>query len=138
MIAEQISSIFWLLHSDLHEVKVTSALEYLSSVVASVEPLHQTAGGKRGDLENLSLLEQNFGKGKLEVRFKRRNGRVRVVVSLFLLFSHSFFFGRVWWDVAPDYEALMCYDGFHSVFRMKDFISISQAAILHLFYLKMD
>ncbi|KAJ7000556.1 hypothetical protein NC653_011125 [Populus alba x Populus x berolinensis] len=79
MIAEQISSIFWLLHSDLHEVKVTSALEYLSSVVASVEPLHQTAGGKRGDLENLSLLEQNFGKGKLQVRFKRRNGRVRVV-----------------------------------------------------------
>ncbi|KAJ6926582.1 elongator complex protein 5 [Populus alba x Populus x berolinensis] len=76
---EQISSIFWLLHSDLHEVKVTSALEYLSSVVASVEPLHQTAGGKRGDLENLSLLEQNFGKGKLQVRFKRRNGRVRVV-----------------------------------------------------------
>lgn len=76
---EQISSIFWLLHSDLHEIKVTSALEYLSSVVASVEPLHQTAGGKRGDLENLSLLEQNFGKGKLQVRFKRRNGRVRVV-----------------------------------------------------------
>ncbi|KAJ6707638.1 ELONGATOR COMPLEX PROTEIN 5 [Salix viminalis] len=76
---EQISSIFWLLHSDLHEVKVTSALEYLSSVVASVEPLHQTAGGKRGDLENLSLLEQNFGKGKLQIRFKRRNGRVRVV-----------------------------------------------------------
>ncbi|KAJ6368375.1 hypothetical protein OIU78_000882 [Salix suchowensis] len=76
---EQISSIFWLLHSDLHEVKVTSALEYLSSVVASVEPLHQTAGGKRGDLENLSLLEQNIGKGKLQVRFKRRNGRVRVV-----------------------------------------------------------
>lgn len=76
---EQISSIFWLLHSDLHEVKVTFALEYLSSVVASVEPLHQTAGGKRGDLENLSLLEQNFGKGKLQVRFKRRNGRVRVV-----------------------------------------------------------
>uniref|UniRef100_A0A6N2LBY3 Elongator complex protein 5 n=1 Tax=Salix viminalis TaxID=40686 RepID=A0A6N2LBY3_SALVM len=76
---EQISSIFWLLHSDLHEVKVTSALEYLSSVVASVESLHQTAGGKRGDLENLSLLEQNFGKGKLQIRFKRRNGRVRVV-----------------------------------------------------------
>ncbi|KAJ6960460.1 hypothetical protein NC653_038481 [Populus alba x Populus x berolinensis] len=29
---EQISSIFWLLHSDLHEVKVTSVLEYLSYV----------------------------------------------------------------------------------------------------------
>ncbi|KAJ6861302.1 elongator complex protein 5 isoform X2 [Populus alba x Populus x berolinensis] len=66
-----ISSIFWLLHSDLHEVKVTSLLEYLSYVVVSVEPLHQTANGQRRDLENLSFLEQNFGKGKLQVRFKR-------------------------------------------------------------------
>uniref|UniRef100_A0A6M2ENW7 Elongator complex protein 5 n=1 Tax=Populus davidiana TaxID=266767 RepID=A0A6M2ENW7_9ROSI len=76
---EQISSIFWLLHSDPHEVKVTSVLEYLSYVVVSVEPLHQTANGQRRDLENLSLLEQNFGKGKLQVRFKRRNGHVRVM-----------------------------------------------------------
>ncbi|KAJ6867257.1 hypothetical protein NC652_038473 [Populus alba x Populus x berolinensis] len=36
-----------------------------------VEPLHQSANGQRRDLENLSLLEQNFGKGKLQVRFKR-------------------------------------------------------------------
>ncbi|KAH8483356.1 hypothetical protein H0E87_027950 [Populus deltoides] len=57
-------------HVNLHEVKVTSALEYLSSVVASVEPLHQTAHGQRRDLENLTLLEQNFGEGKLQVRFK--------------------------------------------------------------------
>nr|TKS00438.1 hypothetical protein D5086_0000183020 [Populus alba] len=40
-----------------------------------VEPLHQSANGQGRDLENLSLLEQNFGKGKLQVRFKRRNGR---------------------------------------------------------------
>jgi hypothetical protein len=119
MVTEQISSIFWLLHSDLHEVKVTSALEYLSSVVASVEPLHQTAGGKRGDLENLSLLEQNFGKGKLQVRFKRRNGRVRVVVSVSLLFSLCLlaFFLLFFWkglvgSVAPDYEASNCCNGF--------------------------
>ncbi|CAK7344329.1 unnamed protein product [Dovyalis caffra] len=81
--SKQISSIFWLLHSDLHEVKVTSVLEYLSSVVASVEPLHQTAIGHRGDLESLSLLKHNFGKGKLQVRFKRRNGRVRVMMEGF-------------------------------------------------------
>jgi hypothetical protein len=143
MIAEQISSIFWLLHSDLHEIKVTSALEYLSSVVASVEPLHQTAGGKRGDLENLSLLEQNFGKGKLQVRFKRRNGRVRVVVSVSLLFSLCFlsffcFFGRVWWDLLPlIMKHQIAVTDFYSVFRMKDFILISQATILHLFHLKM-
>ncbi|CAN0852238.1 Elongator complex protein 5 [Linum grandiflorum] len=39
MFAEQISSIFWLLHSDIHEVKLTTSLEYLSSMVASVESL---------------------------------------------------------------------------------------------------
>ncbi|XVF20793.1 hypothetical protein REPUB_Repub12eG0033700 [Reevesia pubescens] len=38
---DQISSIFWLLHSDLHEARVTVVLEYLSSMVASLEPLHQ-------------------------------------------------------------------------------------------------
>ncbi|KAB2043200.1 hypothetical protein ES319_D02G273900v1 [Gossypium barbadense] len=38
--ADQISSIFWLLHSDLHEARVTAVLEYLLSLVASLEPLH--------------------------------------------------------------------------------------------------
>jgi len=105
MVTEQISSIFWLLHSDLHEVKVTSALEYLSSVVASVEPLHQTANGQRRDLENLTLLEQNFGEGKLQVRFKHWNGPVRVMVNLSFsilspLSSSCVFFG-VWWELLP-------------------------------------
>ncbi|KAJ4825600.1 hypothetical protein Tsubulata_022671 [Turnera subulata] len=72
---DQISSIFWLMHSDLHDVKVTSALEYMSSMVASVEPLSVAANGLKGDTENLSLLEQNFGKGKFLARLKRRNGR---------------------------------------------------------------
>ncbi|XVF31599.1 hypothetical protein REPUB_Repub17cG0005000 [Reevesia pubescens] len=76
---DQISSIFWLLHSDLHEARVTSVLEYLSSMVASLEPLHQPANGQRGDLENFSLIEHNSKKGKLRVRFKRRNGRVRAM-----------------------------------------------------------
>ncbi|KAB2011128.1 hypothetical protein ES319_D10G293800v1 [Gossypium barbadense] len=40
MFADQISSIFWLLHSDLHEVRVTAVLEYLLSLVASLEPSH--------------------------------------------------------------------------------------------------
>ena len=106
MVTEQISSIFWLLHSDLHEVKVTSALENLSSVVASVEPLHQTANGQRRDLENLTLLEQNFGEGKLQVRFKHWNGRVRVMVSLSFSilsppFFFLFFFWGGWWELLP-------------------------------------
>ena len=41
MVADQISSIFWLLHSDVHEARFTAVLEYLSSMVASLEPLHQ-------------------------------------------------------------------------------------------------
>lgn len=87
MAADQVSSIFWLLHSDLHEIKFTSVLECLSSMVASVEPFNQAAFGQRVDLENLSMLEQNFRKGKFHVRFKRRNGRVRVmVISMFLYF----------------------------------------------------
>ncbi|KAK1576389.1 hypothetical protein EZV62_005023 [Acer yangbiense] len=76
---DQVSSIFWLLHSDLHEVRVSTVLEYLSSMVASLEPINATTIGQKGDLENLSLLEQNFRKGKFHVRFKRRNGRVRVM-----------------------------------------------------------
>nr|KJB48132.1 hypothetical protein B456_008G055200 [Gossypium raimondii]KJB48133.1 hypothetical protein B456_008G055200 [Gossypium raimondii]KJB48143.1 hypothetical protein B456_008G055200 [Gossypium raimondii] len=72
---DQISSIFWLLHSDLHEARVTAVLEYLSSIVASLEPSHQLANGQRGDLENFSLIKHNSKKGKFHVRFKKRNGR---------------------------------------------------------------
>jgi hypothetical protein len=48
-------------------------------------------------LENLTLLEQNFGEGKLQVRFKHWNGRVRVMVNLSFsilspLSSSCFFF----------------------------------------------
>lgn len=83
--ADQISSIFWLFHSDLQEVRVTSVLEYMSSMVATVQPLSHSANGQRGDLDNPSLLEHSFGKGKFLVRFKRRNGRVREMVIFFSL-----------------------------------------------------
>ncbi|KAK8334651.1 hypothetical protein V6Z12_A09G000600 [Gossypium hirsutum] len=73
----QISRIFWLLHSDLHEARVTAVLEYLSSMVASLEPSHQLANGQRGHLENFSLIKHNSKKGKFHVRFKKRNGRQR-------------------------------------------------------------
>ncbi|RDX69127.1 Elongator complex protein 5, partial [Mucuna pruriens] len=79
---DQISSIFGLLHSDLHEERAAAVLEYMSSMVASVDPYHHTADGQRGCLEN-SLSEQNFTKGKFNVRFKRRNGRVRVTCEEF-------------------------------------------------------
>ncbi|KAM7279411.1 hypothetical protein ACFE04_006545 [Oxalis oulophora] len=78
-----ISSIFWLVHSDLHDTRVTSSLEYMSSIVAILEPLIQSANVQKGDLENISLRDENFGKGKFHVRSKRRNGRVRVMSEEF-------------------------------------------------------
>ncbi|KAM5570056.1 hypothetical protein ABKV19_017193 [Rosa sericea] len=76
---DQISSIFWFCHADLCEERATSTLEYMSSMVASIEPLIHFANGQRSNSENLSLLDQNFTKGKLHLRCKRRNGRVRVM-----------------------------------------------------------
>ncbi|AES98633.1 putative elongator complex protein [Medicago truncatula] len=72
---DQISSIFGLLHSDLHEERAATALEYMSSMVASVESDHHSS-------EN-SLSEKNFTQGKFNVRLKRRNGRVRVTCEKF-------------------------------------------------------
>ncbi|XP_062150593.1 elongator complex protein 5 isoform X1 [Alnus glutinosa] len=80
---DQVSSIFWLSHSDLHEERVTAVLGYISSMVASVEPFNQSANGQRCNRENLSLLERNYCKGKFHARFKRRNGRVRVMTEEF-------------------------------------------------------
>ncbi|XP_028807179.1 elongator complex protein 5 isoform X2 [Neltuma alba] len=68
---DQISCIFGLLHSDLHDDRVAAVLDYMSSMVANVEPFHH------------SLSEQSFSRGKFNVRFKRRNGRVRVTSEEF-------------------------------------------------------
>lgn len=85
-LAGQISSVFWLIHSDLHEIKATAVLEYMSSMVASLELINKPANGENGKLENLFSIEHNSGRGKFNVRLKRRNGRVKVLVSsLFLL-----------------------------------------------------
>ncbi|KNA25865.1 hypothetical protein SOVF_001720 [Spinacia oleracea] len=70
---EQVSSAFWLLHSDIHDASTNAAIEYMSSIVASVEGATQLKSGQGG------LLEQNLRKAKLRVRLKRRNGRVRVM-----------------------------------------------------------
>ncbi|XP_066355765.1 elongator complex protein 5-like [Miscanthus floridulus] len=73
---EQVSSIFWMIHSDLHEPKVPRAFECLSTMVACVEPalVDPVCGESPG---NLSVLEQNYSKAKFIVRLKRRNGRVK-------------------------------------------------------------
>ncbi|KAL1810096.1 hypothetical protein ACET3Z_027086 [Daucus carota] len=80
----EISSVFWLLHEDLHESKTSAALEYMSSMLATIEPMTQLANGLiRESTENISFTEQNFDRGKFNTRFKRRNGRVRVVCEEF-------------------------------------------------------
>lgn len=55
----QVSSIFWLLHSDLHDIKTTSAFEYMSSMVANVKPLSTTTNA-----------EQNYKKRTISCIFK--------------------------------------------------------------------
>lgn len=76
---DQVSCLLWLLHEDLHEIKTTAALEYLSSMVAIVEPIIQPINGQRVNSEAHHLIEQNFERGKFHVRLKRRNGRVRLM-----------------------------------------------------------
>ncbi|KAL6867318.1 hypothetical protein ACP4OV_015342 [Aristida adscensionis] len=73
---DQVSSIFWLIHSDLHEPKVSRAFECLSTMVACVEPslVDPVYGESPG---NMSFLEQNYCKAKFILRLKRRNGRVK-------------------------------------------------------------
>ncbi|CAE5988399.1 unnamed protein product [Arabidopsis arenosa] len=75
----QISSVFWSLNTDLHQEKVTNALEYISTMKANLEPLCPCSDGQRNALENLFLVHQDFGKGRFHVRFKLRKGRVRVM-----------------------------------------------------------
>ncbi|KAI3451772.1 hypothetical protein Pfo_008437 [Paulownia fortunei] len=74
-----VSSLFWLLHSDLHDTRATAALEYMSSMKATIKQMVQPVDGQRGNSENLSLLEHNLRRGKFCVHVKRRNGRVRVM-----------------------------------------------------------
>lgn len=86
MCADKVSSIFWLIHSDLHESRHTASLEYISTMVASLEPniLQTDTDGGITNSESLIYLEENFVGGKFHVRMKRRNGRVKVLVRFLL------------------------------------------------------
>ncbi|XP_042057608.1 elongator complex protein 5-like isoform X2 [Salvia splendens] len=75
----QVSSLFWLIHSDLHETRATAALEYISSMKATV--IVQPMDGLRGNSACLSLMENNLKRGKFNVHVKRRNGRVKTMVE---------------------------------------------------------
>ena len=99
MAADQISCIFGLLHSDLHDDRVAVVLDYMSSMVANVEPFHQSLNGQGDNSEN-PLSERSFTRGKFNVRFKRRNGRVRVMVI-------SFFIYKLCWELLMYFGGLM-------------------------------
>ncbi|KAL3630346.1 hypothetical protein CASFOL_023330 [Castilleja foliolosa] len=76
---EEVSSVFWLLHSDLHETRTTAALEYMSSMKATIKQMAQPVDGQKINLENVTAVENNLSRGKLCVHVKRRNGRVRMM-----------------------------------------------------------
>ncbi|CAI8616532.1 unnamed protein product [Vicia faba] len=63
---DQILSIFGFVHSNLHEEKTEVTLEYMSFMVASVEPNHHS-------LET-SLLEKNFTQRKFNVGLNAEDG----------------------------------------------------------------
>ncbi|KAL5055956.1 hypothetical protein RYX36_036638 [Vicia faba] len=63
---DQISSIFGLVHSDLHEEKTAVALEYMSFMVVSVEPNHHSS--------ETSLLEKKFIQRKFNVGLNTEDG----------------------------------------------------------------
>ncbi|XP_068652109.1 elongator complex protein 5 [Aristolochia californica] len=92
---DQVSSTFWLIHSDLHEARATLALEYISSMIASLDPM--TPLGDRqlspaGSMSNLGEISQS---GKCNVRLKRRNGRVKVLVEEFHIEQSGIKFGPI-------------------------------------------
>jgi hypothetical protein len=84
-IADQISSILWLMHSDLHEPKFSRAFECLSTMVASVQPEVVDSAYGEERMGNVSFLEHNYSKAKFHVRLKRRNGRVKHLVRLLVI-----------------------------------------------------
>ncbi|KAK6125444.1 hypothetical protein DH2020_040811 [Rehmannia glutinosa] len=76
---DEVSSLFWLLHSDLHETRATAALEYMSSMKATIKQMVQPVDGHKANSEEISLMEHYLRRGKLCVHVKRRNGRVRMM-----------------------------------------------------------
>ncbi|KAJ0987729.1 hypothetical protein J5N97_006085 [Dioscorea zingiberensis] len=75
---DNISCVFWLMHSDLHVPRVSAALEYISTMSANLEPIIPSVDGQRRGSENLFNIEQNSHRGKLHIHLKRRNGRVKM------------------------------------------------------------
>ncbi|XP_078180874.1 elongator complex protein isoform X1 [Carex rostrata] len=92
---EKISSLFWLIHTDLHEPKVVGSFEYISTMVASLEPIVQLPDYANGNSGNITSLEENYSKAKFNVRLKRRNGRIKLFCEELLIEQDSVKFSSV-------------------------------------------
>lgn len=65
--ADQVSALMWLVHAELHEERVVTGLEYLTTTVIHLEPqMH---------LPSLSKVV-NLRRGRIRIRTKKRTGRV--------------------------------------------------------------
>jgi len=71
--------VMWLVHADLHESRVVASIEYLSTTVIYVEPQLQLPSESK--ILNLRL-------GRIRVRTKKRNGRVREQVETRIIYIH--------------------------------------------------
>ncbi|KAG0469057.1 hypothetical protein HPP92_018385 [Vanilla planifolia] len=80
---DQVSCMLWLLHTDLHEPRTTAALEYVSTMVACLEPTVQIAD--RIKSSKSFWLGKHSQKGRFHVRSKRRNGRVKLLNEEFIM-----------------------------------------------------
>lgn len=79
--SDQLSSLLWSIHSDLHEPRTVAALDYLCSMTVYLQPTVHLPTDVYRNNKNLSRFEQDFNRGRLHLRLKRRNGRVKIVVS---------------------------------------------------------
>ncbi|GAB2238197.1 hypothetical protein Droror1_Dr00016099 [Drosera rotundifolia] len=103
----QVSSTFWMVHSDLHDMQTISALEYASSIVASVESFTGIRNARNVNPEAISLTEQSALKGRFHVRAKRRNGRVKLILEKFEVKEAGIAFMPVSSDGASAVSALL-------------------------------
>ncbi|XP_078428516.1 elongator complex protein [Wolffia australiana] len=72
----QVSSMLWLIRSDLHEPRICAAFDYLSTMVAILEPSVENPAPD-------SNSELNLLRGRIHLRMKRRNGRVKILTEEF-------------------------------------------------------
>ncbi|KAI5079456.1 hypothetical protein GOP47_0004935 [Adiantum capillus-veneris] len=77
----KVSSLIWMLHSDLHDAKTIKSLEYISSMNIFMEQLGTAVIRKTDGSHTAS--NKLFSEGMLKVRQKRRNGRVRERIEKF-------------------------------------------------------